>query len=91
MGIGFSIDDEDTIMKLEELRTLEDVRRVPEGTQAAEFEVAQTKAVRYRRVEPILIRFSYSMPSKKQRGFVIRLLMKVSGYSREQVTRLIQR
>ena len=80
-----------TIMKPEELRTLEDVWAFPEGTQAAVFEVAQTKAVRYRRIERISIRFSYSKLSKKQRGLVIRLLIKVSGYSRQQVPRLIQR
>ena len=78
-------------MKLEELRTLEDVQAFLEGTQAVVFEVAETKAVRYRWIERILIRFSYSKLSKKQRGLVIRLLMKVSGYSRQQVTRLIQR
>ena len=78
-------------MKLEELRTLEDVQAFLEGTQAVVFEVAESKAVRYRWIERILIRFSYSKLSKKQRGLVIRLLMKVSGYSRQQVTRLIQR
>ncbi len=78
-------------MNLEELRTLEDVEAFLEVTQAVVFEVAQTKAVRYRWIERILIRFSYSKRSKKQRGWVIRLLMKVSGYSRQQVTRLIQR
>ena len=78
-------------MKLEELRTLEDVQAFLEGAQAVVFEVAATKAVRYRWIERILIRFSYSKLSKKQRGWVIRLLMKVSGYSRQQVTRLVQR
>ena len=49
-----------TIMKLEEPRILEDVRAFLEGTQAVVFEVAQTKAARYRWIERILIRFSYS-------------------------------
>lgn len=78
-------------MNLEELRTLEDVEAFLEGTQAVVFEVAQTKAVRDRWIEHILIRISYSKLSTKQRGWVIRLLVKVSGYSRQQVTRLIQR
>ena len=78
-------------MNLEELRTLEDVEAFLEGAQAVVFEVAQTKAVRDRWIEHILIRISYSKLSTKQRGWVIRLLMKVSGYSRQQVTQLIQR
>ena len=79
------------MMKLEDLGTLEDVEAFLEVTQAVVFKVEAAKAVRYRRIERILIRFSYSKRSKKQRGLVIRLLMKVSGYSRQQVTRLIQR
>ena len=75
------------MMKLEQLRILEDVQAFLEGTQAVVFEVAQTKTVRCRWIERILIRFSYSKLSKKQRGSAIRLLMKVSGYSRQQVTR----
>ena len=55
-------------MKLEDLRTLEDMGAFPEGTQTAVFEAAQTKAVRCRWIERILIRFSYSKLSKKQRG-----------------------
>ena len=51
-------------MKLEELRTLEDVQAFLEGTQAVVFEVAESKAVRYRWIERILIRFSYSKLSK---------------------------
>ena len=78
-------------MKLVDLGTLEDVETFLEGTQALVSEVAQTQAVRYRWIERILIRFSYSKRSTKQRGWVIRLLVKVSGYSRQQVTRLIQR
>ena len=78
-------------MKLEDLGTLEDVEAFLEGTQAVVFEVEAVKAVRCRWIERILIRFSYSKRWKKQRGLVIRLLMKVSGHSRQQVTRLIQR
>ncbi len=77
-------------MKLEEIRTLEDVQAFLEGTQAVVFEVIDSKAVRYRWIERVLIRFNYSKLSKKQRGLVIRLLMKVSGYSRQQVARLVK-
>ena len=41
-------------MKPEQLRTLEDAQAYLEGTQAVVFEVAQTKAVRYQWIEPIL-------------------------------------
>ena len=78
-------------MKLEELKTLESVQLFLEGTQAVVFEVASTKAERYRWIERMLIRFDYIKLSKRQRGLIIRFLVKVSGYSRQQVTRLIRR
>ena len=78
-------------MRLEDIGTLEDVQAFLEGAQAVVFKVAETKAVRYLWIERILIRFSYSKLSNRQRGWVIRLLMKVSGYSRQQGTRSIQR
>ena len=43
-------------MKLEEIRTLEDVQAFLEGTQAVVFEVIDSKAARYRWIERVLIR-----------------------------------
>ncbi len=77
-------------MTLEQIKTLEDVQAFLEGTQAVVFEVADTKAARYRWIQRMLIRFDYAKLSKSARGLVIRFLMKVSGYSRQQITRLIK-
>ncbi len=78
-------------MKLEELKTLENVQAFQESTQAVVFEVVDSKAVRYRWIEHFLRRFRYARLSKKQRGLVTGLLMKISGYSRQQVIRLVKR
>ena len=44
-----------SIIKLEDLRTVEDVQAFLEGAQAVVFEVVDSEAVRYRWVERILV------------------------------------
>jgi len=77
------------IMKLEELTTTEQLEQFLNGTQAVLFEISSVKKERYDWIRRELIRFNYLQQGKVDKGIVIRYLMKVSGYSRQQVTRLI--
>ena len=61
------------------------------GSQAIAFDVATTKDERYKFVERILKRFTYQRIKRREKGVVIRFLQKVSGYSRQQLTRMIHR
>ena len=76
-------------MKLEELTTTEQLEQFLNGTQAVLFEISSVKKERYDWIRHELIRFNYLQRGKIDKGIVIRYLMKVSGYSRQQVTRLI--
>ena len=53
------------------------------------FAVVTDKDERYQWIQQTLIKLRYGRLSKADKGIVIRYLMKVSGYSRKQVTRLI--
>jgi len=78
-----------TIMKLDNLKSVEQMAAFLSGSQAIAFTVATTKDERYRFVESILKRFSYPRLKRQEKGIVIKFLMKVSRYSRQQLTRMI--
>ena len=77
------------IMKLEELKTIEQLETFLSGTQAVAFSVMGDKDTCYRWIQGELVKFRYVTLPRPARGVVIRYLMKVSGYSRQQITRLI--
>lgn len=62
-----------------------------EGSQAVAFAVASTKDERYLFIDKVLKRYSYSRLKRSDKGILIRFLAKVSGYSRQQLTRMIHR
>ena len=76
-------------MKLSDSRSIDQLRDFFDGTQAVAFAVVTNKDERYRWMQQTLIKFRYRRLSKADKGIVIGYLMKVSGYSRQQVTRLI--
>lgn len=78
-------------MKLDNLRTIEQMANFLTGSQAIAFAVASSKEERYRFVESLLKRFTYARLTRREKGIMIQFLRKVSGYSRQQLTRLIQR
>jgi predicted nucleic acid-binding protein len=78
-----------TIMKLEELASITQLGAFLSGTQAVAFSVLSDKDACYRWVQTELVKFRYLTLSKQDRGVVIQYLMKVTGYSRQQITRLI--
>lgn len=78
-----------TLMNLDNLTRVDQLAEFLAGTQTVAFSVLSSPAARYEWVQKTLLRFRYPSLSRADRGVVIRALMKVSGYSRQQVTRLI--
>ena len=79
-----------TIMKLEDLTTVDQLTDFLSGTQAVAFSVLSDKDAGYRWIQGELVKFRYLTLSRQDKGVVIRYLVKVSGYSRQQLTRLIR-
>lgn len=77
-------------MKLKDLCTISQLADFLAGTQAVAFTVADSKDSCYQWMQGELVKFSYLTLSKHDKGVVIRYLMTVSGYSRQQLTRLIK-
>jgi hypothetical protein len=75
-------------MNDEQLQTLEQVRRFVEGNLEVEFKGINTRE-KYKWMEEVLKRFRYYRLRKEGKGLIRRYIIKVSGYSRAQVTRLI--
>jgi len=76
-------------MKDEKLQTTEQARQFLEGSEAVEFKGLTTKE-KYYWIEEVLIRFGYYRLKRADKGVIRRYIEKVSGYSRAQVSRLIQ-
>ncbi len=76
-------------MKLNALTTLGQVAAFLSGTQPVTFSVLSTKAECYQWIQANLLTFEYLTLSKPHKGLVCRYLEKVSGYSRQHLTRLI--
>lgn len=75
-----------------QVRTLEQVRQVLEGTQALEFRTAEDDdEQRYAWIEQVLRRLGYRQLGRSDRGAVLAYLQRLSGYSRAQVTRLVSK
>lgn len=79
-----------TIMKLEELTTIEQLSQFLDGTQAVIFKISTAKEERYQWIQHELVRFQYPVINKVSKGIIIRYLIKITGYSRQQITRLIK-
>ena len=78
-----------TIMKLEDLKTIDQLEDFLSGTQTVAFSVISDKDACYRWIQGELVKFRYLKLSRQGKGVVIRYLIKISGYSRQQLTRLI--
>ena len=72
-----------------QVRTLEQVRQVVEGTQTLEFKRSQDSAGRYEWISEVLRRFEYRRLKRPERGVLRAYLQRFSGYSRAQITRLV--
>jgi transposase InsO family protein len=78
-------------MNESQVRTLEQVRQVLEGTQSLEFRQAEDDQGRYAWIESVLRRFDYRQLPRAHRGPVLSYVQRLSGYSRAQITRLVSR
>jgi len=78
-----------TIMKLEDLTTIDQLENFLSGTQAVAFSVISDKDACYRWIQGELAKFRYLKCSRQAKGVVIRYLIKISGYSRQQLMRLV--
>jgi len=74
-----------------QVRSLEQVRQVLEGTQSLEFRRAEDDEGRYAWIESVLRRLEYRQLKRCDRGAVLAYLQRLSGYSRAQITRLVSR
>lgn len=71
-----------------QIRTLEDIRRFLAGMAETSLKLEGDKDDLYRWIEHTLVRFRYMWLGRKGRGLVLRYIERLSGYSRQQVTRL---
>jgi len=81
---GMVIDMDD-----EQLRTLADLQGFLDGTVAMDFAVAADE--RYAFIARTVRRFGYGRLKRPDKAVVLRFLERVSGYSRQQLTRLVKR
>jgi hypothetical protein len=75
-------------MNDEQLQTLEQVKSFIEGSQKVEFR-GMNASEKYHWIEEVLRRFRYLKLHKEGKGLIKIYLLKVTGYSRAQLTRLI--
>ena len=76
-------------MNIENLKTIDAIKNFLGGTEHVVFTVIDDKLERYQWIQKVLISIRYRSLSKHKKGIVIKFICKVSGYSRQQVTRLI--
>jgi hypothetical protein len=72
-----------------QLRTLTQLQAFLDGTAPVDFTVAPDE--RYAFISRTLRRFEYSRLKRPDKAVVLRFLERVSGYSRQQLTRLVKR
>ena len=77
-----------TIMDDTQIETIEQIRRFLAGLGAMRMAIS-SKAERYEWVQATLVRFGYLTLKKVERGWLLKYLQQVSGYSRAQITRMV--
>jgi len=78
-------------MNDEKLETLEQIRSFMTGTEGVEFRHQPETDNRYQHIADVLCRLRYYDLSRPDKGFVLRYLEHTTGYSRQQMTRLVRR
>jgi hypothetical protein len=78
------------IMGINDLKTIEQLEQFLTGTQSIAFLVASNKKDIYRDIQRTLVKFRYPALNKGSKGVVVCFLIKITGYSRQQLTRLIK-
>ena len=78
-------------MNEQEVKTVAQIRAFLDGTQEVKFEPMAQDPGRYGHIGRVLKRLHYRRLKRPEKGLVMRYLERTSGYSRSQLTRLVQR
>ena len=76
-------------MNDEQLKTLGDLQGFLDGTVMMDFAVAAEE--RYAFIARTVKRFGYGRLTRSDKAIVLRFLERVSGYSRQEIARLVKR
>lgn len=77
-------------MNLDKLSKTTELDNFLSGNQSIAFSVTGSKDETYAWIQKTLIQFSYMTLKRAERGVLIQFLCKISGYSRQQITRLVK-
>lgn len=77
------------IMNIDNLTQIEQLESFLQGAQAIAYTIPGSKSERYQLIQRVLVKFKYLSCTKKHKGIINRFLVKLTGYSRQQMTRLI--
>ncbi len=70
--------------------SLEQLQAFVEATAQVQFSPSQGEDARYAHIAAVLKRFGYRRLGRKEKGLVLRYLIRTTGYSRQQMTRLVR-
>ena len=74
-----------------QLKTVAQLRTFLNGTLAVEFQPIGEDSLRYEHIAAVLRRLGYRRLKRPDKGVVLRYLERTTGYSRQQLTRLVRR
>ena len=77
------------IMSIKQLSSIDDLRTFIKGSPKVSFAILGSKQEKYEWVQTTLIQFRYMRLNKADKGIVRQHMEKITGYSRQQLTRLI--
>ncbi len=77
-------------MNLNKLKTVQELEQFLVGTQPVAFCMEADPTATYQWIQKTLALFKYFKQGKRVKGIVTQYLVKITGYSRQQVVRLIQ-
>src|SRR5438094_9092294 len=73
------------------LNTVAQLRAFLNGTAAVQFQPGRNDVQRYDFIATVLKRFAYRRLRRRDKAVVLRYLERTTGYSRQQITRLVRR
>lgn len=77
-------------MNEKDLTSIDELSMFLEASRPIAYSMCGNKHEYYKWIQNTLVKFQYLTLKKQGKGVVIRYLMKISGYSRQQLTRLIK-
>ncbi len=77
-------------MSINQLKTVEELEQFLLGTQPVAFCIEGNVSAVYQWVQKTLVSFEYLKQKKCVKGIITQYLIKITGYSRQQIVRLIQ-